>query len=214
MRSWRNWQTHQLEGLAVAIPWWFESTRPHQNPDLEVAASGDVHTSRTNFLVPTDFARHTIRDRSVLDYAYSRELERDASPTGDGADDEEGFCTRGDRFRQWGVRLLMGKVLATGEEAQERPTRLRDVVTDRAAQHRVPALERVNDGALRDRRWKVELHFAADARQPAQMRRQNDANHGSVWTSTESTVGRSCTMGDQVSPASADAYTCPPLVPK
>ena len=30
MRSWRNWQTHQLEGLAVAIPWWFESTRPHQ----------------------------------------------------------------------------------------------------------------------------------------------------------------------------------------
>src|SRR6202795_2913712 len=28
-RSWRNWQTHQLEGLAVAIPWWFESTRPH-----------------------------------------------------------------------------------------------------------------------------------------------------------------------------------------
>ena len=31
VRSWRNWQTHQLEGLAVAIPWWFESTRPHQN---------------------------------------------------------------------------------------------------------------------------------------------------------------------------------------
>ena len=30
LRSWRNWQTHQLEGLAVAIPWWFESTRPHQ----------------------------------------------------------------------------------------------------------------------------------------------------------------------------------------
>jgi hypothetical protein len=29
VRSWRNWQTHQLEGLAVAIPWWFESTRPH-----------------------------------------------------------------------------------------------------------------------------------------------------------------------------------------
>ena len=31
VRSWRNWQTHQLEGLAVAIPWWFESTRPHQD---------------------------------------------------------------------------------------------------------------------------------------------------------------------------------------
>src|SRR5215467_6340698 len=32
LRSWRNWQTHQLEGLAVAIPWWFESTRPHHSP--------------------------------------------------------------------------------------------------------------------------------------------------------------------------------------
>src|SRR5579863_1119628 len=31
MRSWRNWQTHQLEGLALARAWWFESTRPHQH---------------------------------------------------------------------------------------------------------------------------------------------------------------------------------------
>src|SRR5579863_2934106 len=36
VRSWRNWQTHQLEGLAVAIPWWFESTRPHHIPILEI----------------------------------------------------------------------------------------------------------------------------------------------------------------------------------
>src|SRR5271156_716340 len=104
----RNWQTHQLEGLAVAIPWWFESTRPHQNPGPEVAASGDAHTSCTNFFSPTDFAHHTIRDRSVLDYACSRELERSASPTGDGADDEERFRSRGDRFRQGGVRRFMG----------------------------------------------------------------------------------------------------------
>ena len=38
--------------------------------------------------------------------------------------------------------------------------------------------------------------------------------HGSVWTSTESTAGRSRTIGVQLSPASADAYTCPPVVPK
>src|SRR5271170_6416860 len=98
----------------------------------------------------------------------------------------------------------MGKVLATGEEAQERPTCLRHVVADRTAKHRVPALKRINDGALCDRRLKLEFHFAADAREPAQVRRENDANHGSVWTSTDSTVGRSCTMGDQISPASAD----------
>src|ERR1700733_8851182 len=35
LRSWRNWQTHQLEGLALARAWWFESTRPQtysENP--------------------------------------------------------------------------------------------------------------------------------------------------------------------------------------
>ena len=30
-RKWRNWQTHQLEGLAVAIPWGFESPLPHHD---------------------------------------------------------------------------------------------------------------------------------------------------------------------------------------
>ena len=30
-RKWRNWQTHQLEGLAVAIPWGFESPLSHHH---------------------------------------------------------------------------------------------------------------------------------------------------------------------------------------
>jgi DNA polymerase-3 subunit alpha len=51
----------------------------------------------------------------------------------------------------------------------------------------------------------VELHFAAGARQVAQMRREHDPDHGSVWTSTESTAGRSRTIGSQWSPASAEA---------
>ncbi len=38
--------------------------------------------------------------------------------------------------------------------------------------------------------------------------------HGRVCTSTESTAGRSRTMGAQLSPALAEAYTCPPVVPK
>src|SRR5712671_6443397 len=41
-----------------------------------------------------------------------------------------------------------------------------------------------------------------------------DLVHGSVCTSTDSTAGRSRTIGAQLSPASAEAYTCPPLVPK
>ncbi len=43
---------------------------------------------------------------------------------------------------------------------------------------------------------------------------QADLAQGNVWTSTESTAGRSRTMGAQLSPASADKYTCPPVVPK
>jgi len=33
-------------------------------------------------------------------------------------------------------------------------------------------------------------------------------------SSTETTAGRSRTIGFQVSPASFEAYTCPPVVPK
>jgi hypothetical protein len=36
----------------------------------------------------------------------------------------------------------------------------------------------------------------------------------SVWTSTDSTAGRSRTIGAQLSPPSDDPYTCPPVVPK
>src|SRR5438093_182431 len=39
-------------------------------------------------------------------------------------------------------------------------------------------------------------------------------HHPSVCTSTESTAGRSRTIGFQLSPASAEAYTWPPGVPK
>src|SRR5204863_320559 len=56
--------------------------------------------------------------------------------------------------------------------------------------------------------------LSRDFRQRPQVRRQHDANHGSVWTSTDSTAGRSRTIGVQPSPPSAEAYTWPPVVPK
>ena len=31
MRSWRNWQTRQVEGLVPAMACWFKSSRPHLN---------------------------------------------------------------------------------------------------------------------------------------------------------------------------------------
>ena len=60
----------------------------------------------------------------------------------------------------------------------------------------------------------IMLDFAADTGQGPQVRGKHDPDHGSVWASTDSTAGRSRTIGAQQSPASAEAYTCPPVVPK
>ena len=38
-RKWRNWQTHQLEGLAVAIPWGFESPSHQSLPSVVLGCS-------------------------------------------------------------------------------------------------------------------------------------------------------------------------------
>ena len=124
---------------------------------------------------------------------------------GDGSEDQEGLGSRGDGVGQRGVGLLVRQILAAGEEAQERAALLRDVIADRAAQHRVTGFERVEDGALRELPSDLEFDFAVDVRQSSQMWREDNADHASVWTSTESTGGRSRTIGAQLSPASADA---------
>src|SRR5208337_4512152 len=88
------------------------------------------------------------------------------------------------------------------------------MVANRAAQHRIAGLECVEDRAQRSRALDVKLYFAGDMCQRSQMRRKLNSDHGSVCTSTESTAGRSRTIGAQLSPASGDTYTCPPVVPK
>src|SRR5262245_49038584 len=131
-----------------------------------------------------------------------------------GADDEERLPTRRDRIRQVGIRQLVGQVLLAREEAHEGAAALGEVVTNRPAQHRVAGLERVEDGALRDGALDFDLDLAVDARELPEVCREHDPDHRRVCTSTESTAGRSRTIGAQVSPASADAYTWPPVVPK
>jgi uncharacterized lipoprotein YmbA len=133
---------------------------------------------------------------------------------GHGTDDQERLGTRRDGLGEERVGRLVGEVLRAREEAHEGPPPLRRAVADRAAEDGMAGLEGVEDRPLRDRTRDVEGHLALDARQLAQVRREDDADHGSVWTSTDSTAGRSRTTGAQVSPASADAYTCPPVVPK
>src|SRR5262245_34683329 len=119
-------------------------------------------------------------------------------------DDQEGLLPGRHGVGQWRVGRFLGQVLLAGEEPDERPAPLRHVITDRPAQHRVARLERVEDRTLRDATIDVERHLAVDARQLAQMRRENDPDHGSVCTSTDRTAGRSRTIGAHVSPESGD----------
>src|SRR6266508_5542728 len=131
-----------------------------------------------------------------------------------GPHDQKRLGPRRDRVGQRGVGQLVRQILLAGKEPHERAALLRDLVADRPAQHGIAGLERVEDRALGGAPLDVDLHFAVDVRQRPQMCREHDSDHGSVWTSTDTTDGRSRTMGTQLSPASADAYTCPPVVPK
>src|SRR5438045_6123529 len=82
------------------------------------------------------------------------------------------------------------------------------------ARHRRAGLQCVEHGALRHCALHVARDLVADVCERPEMVRKHDADHRSVCTSTESTAGRSRTIGAQVSPESADAYTWPPVVPK
>src|ERR1700731_108534 len=108
----------------------------------------------------------------------------------------------------------MREILCAREEPQKWPALLRNLIANRAAQHRIAGLERVQYRTLRRRTLNRKLHVALHSCQRPQMRRQHHADHGKVCASTESTAGRSRTIGAQLSPASADPYTCPPVVPK
>src|SRR5882724_11514741 len=74
--------------------------------------------------------------------------------------DEQRLRPRRDRVRQRRIRRFMRKILRASEESQERAALLRDVIANRASQHRVPRLQRVEDRALRDGALDLQLHVA------------------------------------------------------
>src|SRR5579875_2953573 len=120
------------------------------------------------------------------------------------------------RLRQRRVRRLVGQVLLARVEADERPPPAGAPVPDRAAEHREPRLKRVQHRPLGERLRRVHADLAIHAGEVPQVRGKHhpDRGHGRTWTSTDSTAGRSRTIGAQESPASAEQYTCPPVVPK
>src|SRR5262249_24833135 len=133
---------------------------------------------------------------------------------GDSADDEERLRARRYCVGQRSIGRLVRQILFAGEEPQKRASFLSDVIPNRAAQHRISSLEGVEHRSLRDFALDVDLNLAVDVRQRSKMRRKYYLDHDSVWTSTDSTPGRSRTIGAQLSPESAEAYTWPPVVPK
>ena len=141
-------------------------------------------------------------------------MESQGLSSGDGAYDEERFSAIYNHVRQWGFRGFEGPILFTNEKPDKWAALERDMVANRSAQNRMAFLECIKDGAQRDRFRDLELHFAGNAREIAQMEWKLDPNHAIVCTSTDKTAGRSRTMGLQLLPALAEAYTCPPVVPK
>src|SRR5579884_2932294 len=109
---------------------------------------------------------------------------------------------------------IVGQVLLAGEEAHEGAPAHGGLVADRAPQLRVAVLEGVEDRRRGDEAVEVEVHLPLDLGQGAQVGRQHHPYHASVWASTDSTGGRFLTTAVQLSPSSAEAYTCPPVVPK
>ena len=124
---------------------------------------------------------------------------------GHGTHDQIGLSAADDRLGQRRIRLLVGQVQFAGEEPDERPPPPAVMIADTAAQHRVAGLQCVQHRSLGYRSVDLQLHLAVDVRERPQVGREHHPDHDSVWTSTDSTAGRSRTIGAQVSPASADA---------
>src|ERR1700752_3520769 len=133
--------------------------------------------------------------------------------TGDGPDDIKRFLSRHDFIWQRSVLRLVGEILPAGKEPQHGPTLSSDMFANSSTQHRVTRFQSIEDRTPGYLAVNLKFNIPLDARKCSQVCWQNNENHVSVWTSTESTGGRSRTMGVHVSPPLGDTSTCPPVVP-
>ena len=138
---------------------------------------------------------------------------------GDRTQDDERLGPARHGLRQRRIGGVQRQILLAREEAQKGPPLLRRVVADGTAQHGVCGLQCIEHGANGRRAGGFNPNLVSrNAGQRSQVRGEFDADldgtHASVCTSTDSTGGRSRTIAVQLSPASAEAYTWPPLVPK
>src|SRR6202023_2593610 len=135
-------------------------------------------------------------------------------PPRNGSDNQKWLNARNYCVRQRRVHRIVRQIFTTRKKSQKWSSLLRNMFANRPAQHRESRPQCVQHRTPRHGTLHFKLHFAVKRRECPQMRGHHHSNHANVCTSTESTAGRSRTIGFQLSPASADAYTWPPVVPK
>jgi len=107
-------------------------------------------------------------------------MARPPLASGNRSDDQKRLFPRRDSVRQWSVRRLVGKILLAGEESQERPALLRNMIADRTAQHGIPGLKSIEHRPLRNRTLDLECRLAAGMGQRSQMLREYYPDHTDV----------------------------------
>src|SRR5579864_2642833 len=103
------------------------------------------------------------------------DFSRRTSAARDGSDDKERLLARCDFVRDRGVRRFVRQISFAGEESQEGTPLLCHVIPDRATQHWVAGLEPVENRALCDLPFDLDLDISGDFRQRPQVRREDDA---------------------------------------
>jgi len=165
-------------------------------------------------LVSTTSWLNIARKDTTTGYMRQESIRNSTLAASHGSHDSEGLCSHLYRIWQGSIWRFERQVFSAGEEADEGPPLLCDVVADRSTQHRIFRLKRIKNRTLSCQPFDLKLHLFVDLCKCAQVVWKHNADHGRVWTSTDSTAGRLLTMGIQLSPESEDAYTCPPVVPK
>src|ERR1700730_12002613 len=124
--------------------------------------------------------------------------------SGNCAHDKKRFVAFNDRVGQGSVGRFVRNIFAANKETNQRSALECSVFANRSAQNWIFIFERVEQRFYRRGSVKIDMYLVADFCQRSQVMRKNNANHFRVCASTESTAGRSRTIGVQESPASLD----------
>jgi hypothetical protein len=99
---------------------------------------------------------------------------------GHGAHNPKRLCAQHHLIGQGCLWWVVRQILPAGEEPQEWPPLLRDVVADRPTQYWMLGLQCVQNRPQRGWPFNLQFNFSTDVRQGPQMIRKYDPDHDSV----------------------------------